>query len=413
MLTITVSNPIDDTGVKTFYAFEELDHHLAIPRSFLSPAQLRNLKLEVEDLRPLNAAPPFPHTIVARDDSQKLAMTALDGLCDGGILEMGCGNGKTVMALYFAATRGLPTMIIVNSTSLLTQWQNEIRTHLEMEPGIVRGEKEEFWNMTIATIQTLALRDYPKDVLDEYGTVIFDECHHLSAPTFNTVCPMFTGVRLGLTATKRREDGLEGLYLHHLGPVVYSDLSTKLQPTVTFLRTGVTISAQERENVDVNGMVNVSLLRRWLSEQEYRNALILHEVFEARKKGRSILVLGHMVEHLTYLHSQVPNSGLYTGKVSLKKRDEILKNADVIFATTKLAAEGLDEPRLDTLLIITPFKSTNLFQQALGRILRPFEGKAKPVAIIFEDRIIQCIGMTNELKNWLRGKGIPFKVEEL
>ena len=415
-LTIRSPKAWDESGVKEFRAYEDLEFHLAVPRAFLTPVQVESMGYPVRDLRPHKLGTPWKHTITPRTESQADAMRALDRLVEtgeSGILEMGCGKGKTVMSLYFAAQRGLSTLIIVNSTSLLNQWRDEVATHLGKPCGLIRGDKMECLPVSIATIQTLASREIPEDVLNMYGTIIFDECHHLSAPTFNSVCPMFAGVRLGLTATRQREDGLEGLYLHHIGPVIYRDLTTELQPNVIFLRTGITMTSEERESIEVNEMVNISKLRGWLANQDLRNGLILNEILSARQEGRASLVLGHNIEHLTYLHSQIPDAGLYIGKMSLSKRDVVLKTQDVIFATTKLAAEGLDEPRLDTLFIITPFKSTNLLQQAMGRVLRIFEGKQDPLVVVFEDPIVSCINLTTALKNWLKQKGIRFKVESL
>lgn len=322
---------------------------------------------------------------------------------------------NTIIAIQAIAMMCVPAIIIVHNTSFIEQWSAEIEKHLGVKPAVVQGDKREFGNLTIAMLHTLAQNEWDQEELDRFGVAVFDEAHHLAAPLFNKVCPMFPGKRFGLTATTEREDGLEDLYFHHLGSTLYTDLTMDLIPEVNFIKTSVKFTHDEMEEIRVGGAVNISKLRGALAVVEPRNDLILKEITEARENGRKILVLGHLVDHLKLLHGQCPDSGLCIGKVAPKKRGDILRNHDVVFGTIALAAEGLDAPWLDTLFLITPFKAAGLLRQAIGRIQRSLPGKKDPVVVVFQDDVRTCMSMLAKMKKFLREEDIPFfitKTEE-
>jgi superfamily II DNA or RNA helicase len=328
-----------------------------------------------------------------------------------GVVVHNCGKGKTVLMLQEIRRRAEPTLILVSNTTLLAQWAAECQKWLGEAPTIVRGKQQAWSDLTVAMIHTVA-RQPPRAMLaNKYGVIVFDECHHLSAPTFNRVCPLFPGTRFGLTATKRREDGLEALYLYHLGKAIYTDLTTELAPSVWFMRTGVRISSRELLALEsTEGLINVPRLRSWLAAHEDRNQQILDEIANARSNSRRVLVLGHVVEHLKSLHARCADSGLCIGQVKPAHRHQIMQTCDVVFGTTALVAEGLNAPWLDTLMIITPFKAHGLFQQALGRILRTHPAKKDPAVIVFEDYYIKTAkNMVRSLRRYCRDNEIPFQ----
>lgn len=413
---LTLSPPAPPVGkAVNVTAFEMSGHHIRVPRHFYPREKLEEwlgsdniiyCRLPVWDHQ--TGWYSKGEDIEPRNPSQARAIEALAD-SEGGILELGCGKGKTVSMLAEVKRAKVPTLIVVNNTTLINQWKEECERWLGMTPTIVRGPKRDFSNLTIAMLHTLAQNPPSDEEADKYGIIVFDECHHLSAPTFNAVCPMFQGYRFGLTATKRREDGMENLYLYHLGPVLYSDLSTELEPEVFFIQTGVQLTPQEIQDIkSTEDMINVSRLRSLLAQKEDRNTLILQEIEKALAIGRRILVLGHIVSHLEYLSGEIPGAGLCVGKVAPKKRHKILEECDVVFGTTSLVAEGLDAPWLDTLFIITPMKGKGLFQQALGRILRVHPGKKDPIASVFEDKFRVTRTMTRSLRKYLKDHDISF-----
>jgi superfamily II DNA or RNA helicase len=409
-LTSTTSLPEGFTG-RTVKAYEDLEHHLAVPRAFMSYKRVERLKAELVDTRNLQKGDAWSCSIEPRDEIQKQVIKSLSRNHSGGLLELSCGTGKTPMGLHFAASRGVPCIVIVNTTALLLQWKEEAERFLDKEVGIIQRKKREIKDISIAMIHTLAANPLTEEEADFFGTIIFDECHRLASPTFNSVCPRFRGLRLGLTATRKRDDGLESLYQHHLGPILHSNLTTQVTPDVEFLQTGFKVSPEDWNDLLVNGLVNSAKLKSYLSTISGRDDLIIKRVLELKREGRKILVLGSVVEHLETLCSRVPEAGLFIGKVKPQERDRVLKNCPVVFATTHLAAEGLNEKSLDTLVVTSTFKSNRLIQQSLGRIQRLCDGKKKPLALFFIDDVPQIKGHMKYIKSWMKENEIPFKTK--
>lgn len=397
--------------------WKETDNHLIVPRYFIQPEKYKQWGFPFVDLRPLR----FPktkvkHTVVPRDDSQAAAIDALTK-AEKGILNLACGKGKSTIALAAAANVGTPTIIVVNNRSLMSQWRDMIGKHWDYHGIIGTVQQKEFdWQhpITIAMIHTLAQKaeEWPADFRRYFGLVIFDEVHHLSAPTFIRTADLFFGRRWGLTATATRADGLEVAIHYHIGKTIYSDLEQVLIPDCYFVYTGVAPgSEQEARNAycDRSGQENISMLRGWLGMHSRRNELILREIRRARKAGRKILAITHSLGHAEILHQKYQGSGLCVGRMDPHKRLQMIKEKAVTFATARIAGEALDAPSLDTLFILTPFGDHNAMQQSLGRIQRTFPGKKKPMVVIFEDNIPYCHGLCGKLRKFLRQNGYPTK----
>lgn len=392
-------------------AYEELEHHIRVPRSYIKADSFTESGKTVIDSRVKS----FPHheyksKIKPRNSVQEEAMHIMEN-SEGGILELACGKGKTVIALETIARLKTWSIVVVNTTSLMNQWIGAAEKFLGYTPGIIQQDKVEWKPLTIAMLQTLSAdRFQDAKELQNYGAVFFDEAHHLSAPTFNRACPLFHGRRYGLTATRRRADGMEALYMHHLGPVLYTDLTMQEEPKSFFVRTGLRMDAETKKSITRAGTVNNSLMQGVLAKTPWRNALILELIEDLRAKGRKILVLGHLVEHLSLLHNACPDSGLVVGAVKPDERARVIDAHDVIFGTTKLAAEGLDAPALDTMVVITPFSSEALVQQALGRISRTLDSKKSPEAYFIEDHVKSCTDMMVSVRHYLTDAGLDFQI---
>jgi len=191
----------------------------------------------------------FVDNISPRDTAQQKAWEAFDA-AKNGVLNLACGKGKTVLALKKIAKRNHPAIVIVNNTGLLDQWIDRAEEFLGLDRadiGIVQQKKNE-WDkpVVVGMIHTLAriadANSLPWDIRTRYGTVIFDEVHHLSASTFVKTAPLFYGNRFGLTATAAREDGLEKVYYAHVGEVFYSDLQGDLEADVYFAELGTELN---------------------------------------------------------------------------------------------------------------------------------------------------------------------------
>jgi len=385
----------------TFHAFREEERHLVVPRNFMSVKEVEEMGIPVTDLRPTSYEHVnMLHSIVPRawqvEPTQKMETVG------DGTLNVACGKGKTVMALYEAARMGVPTMVICQNGSILKQWEREIRKFIDFD-GDIRWVQGKSLPMeapfALATIQTLYNRVdlLPREFVRRWGLIIFDEAHHVSAPQFCKAADLFPGRRLALTATAKRNDGLEKIYQYHLGEVFHVDLEQDLKPTIVFLALPG-FDPPKHVNDDVS-------LKTWLSRDPEFNAVIAKEVRAALKKGRTMLVLSHRIEQVMTLNELVPEGRSIFGTVKLEERDEILRSANPIFASMTLAKEGLDRPQLDTVLCATLFSNPNDFQQVVGRVQRAFSGKQDPVAVFCVPSIDRCKKQARRLASFARKAG--------
>ena len=391
--------------------------HVRVPRHFMQelphPVVRRERYWRSFDLR-------------AKTEMREYQIPAFLSMCSsgGGILNLGCGYGKTFIALNYIAARRLQAIVIVDKTNLLEQWKSEALTHLnvtEDQIGWVQGKRWDWVDkpIVLASLSTISRRardgKLPEGFCEAFGVAIYDECHHLSASVFAKTCPLFFGERHGLTATPRREDGLEQVFINHLGPVHYSKVEQELIPDCVFLRTDVSAEEEllldegkrgaDRVILDRSGEVNHRKLCAWLGRQESRNSMICHLADRLSGSGHHVLCVTHSVEHAEHLHELYAGSGLACGSVDADKRRDAIANASVSFATVDVAAEALNVPSLSAIIVMTPFGARsqgNLLQQALGRIQRRQENKNKPVAyFIWDQSIPMCGGLIRQVRRKL------------
>ena len=388
--------------IVTFQAFTEEEHHLVVPRNFMSPAELLEQDIPVIDLRPKEyERVVMAHSIIPRDH-QVEPLAKMERI-DDGTLNVACGRGKTVMALYEAARMGVPTMVVCQNSSILQQWEREIEKFLTFRGDVqwMKGKGLPQSEFALATIQTLYRKadDLPMSFRRRWGLVIFDEAHHVSAPEFCKAADIFPGRRIALTATAKRSDGLEKIYQYHLGEVFHTDLRQDLKPTIVFL---------DLPGFDPPGSVydDVSL-KTWLSRNPDFNALAAKEVRTAVAKGRTVMLLSHRIEQLVTLEQMIPEGRAIYGTIKLEERDDILRTANPIFASMSLAQEGLDRPQLDTLVCATLFSNPNAFQQVVGRAQREFAGKKNPVVVFLVPDINRCKNQARRLASFARKAGYP------
>jgi superfamily II DNA or RNA helicase len=362
----------------------------------------------------------FEDRIIPRDARQERAWEAFSA-ADCGVLNIACGGGKSALGLKKIAQRGYPAIVIVNNESLVEQWIERAGTFLNLPPesiGIVQGAKQE-WDkpLVLAMVQTLASRidDIPMWVRQRYGTVIFDECHHFAAATFCLTAGFFFGARFGLTATTERTDRLEEVYYAHLGPVIYSDKTSEIYADVYFKPTGFSLGEKE-SLVDFRGMLVISRLYNKLAKSKARNKMITADAADAAINGRKVLVLSHSVAHVEELAASIAKAapgkkvGFIHGAITGNKRLTILAESDVTVASFSLAKEGLDVPRLDALLLATPFRDWGAFQQCKGRVERAHPLKKPPIVVVYEDADIPvCRSFWNAIRKGMKEHGLPYQ----
>ncbi len=399
--------------------WEEVEHHLICPREYISSRQYINFPFPFIDITPKK----FPKASFLvktepRDEDQKLANSAFSA-ARSGILNLACGKGKTFLALKHGERVGAPLLVIVHNTFLMNQWVNEaIPTHVELPPGqkvgIIQGSTFE-WEcpIVVAMVHSLASRaragKIPVEFKNYFGTVIFDEVHHLSAPLFVTTASLIHGLRYGLTATDKRGDGTDFIYKMHIGDIFYTDLHQSILPDIYFQYTPVYCDLSKEEVRDKKGELNIGKLRSYVGNIPEANAFRARCIQKYLNEGRKILAVSHSKDQLVNLHQMFPGSGLIIRETPQEARSSIVRNSSISFAISSLGFEGLDDSSLDSIHILLPFGSNdsppNDLQQIMGRVQREKKGKKVPTVIIYDDINIKplhytCMIMRKQLTNW-------------
>ncbi len=104
----------------------------------------------------------------------------------GGILVLGCGSGKTNIAIYLACKYKLRTLFVVHKTILKNQVIDRIKTNTNVkEVGIIQSKTVKYkFPFVVGMVQSLSKIDYDDAIFKDFGMVIIDEVHHMGAKKF-------------------------------------------------------------------------------------------------------------------------------------------------------------------------------------------------------------------------------------
>ena len=296
----------------------------------------------------------------------------------GGLLEIPCGRGKTVMALKILSLLGRKTLIIVHKSFLLNQWRERIEQFLPgARIGTIQGQIADVENkdIVIGMLQSLSMKTYPIEMFSNFGLTIVDECHHISSEVFcRSLQTIVTFYTLGLSATMDRKDGLTKVFKMFLGDIVYKEKRDADDSVIVKAIEYSTSNAEYNETkYDWRGTPMISSMVSKLCEYSHRTEFIFDVLRQelAEKSGQQVMVLSQQKNLLVYLHKAIEHRGLATvGFYVGGMKESDLKKTEgrtVILATYAMAAEALDIKTLTTLVLAT---SRTDVTQAVGRILR-------------------------------------------
>lgn len=301
---------------------------------------------------------------------------ANDPLKMGGILQLPPGSGKTVMALYIISQLSVKTLIIVHKDFLLNQWKERINEYLpHARIGIIKQKTIQTKNIdiSIASLQSLSMKEYEKDTFNTFGLVVIDECHHIAAQIFSKALSKINfKYALGLSATVNRKDGLSKVFKWFIGDIVYK-IQTKqnVECQVLLAKFKDRHDDYSKEHVMYNGKVNISKMINSISQYDSRTQYIVQTLKNVlcEEPSRNVIILSDRRNHLERIQEILAKEfdvGLYVGGM---KNDhlEISKTKKIILGTFNMVSEGFDLPKLDTLVLATP-KSD--IEQSVGRIQR-------------------------------------------
>ena len=303
-----------------------------------------------------------------------------------GVLCAPTAFGKTVTAAALIASRQVSTMVLVHRTQLMRQWQERLISFLDFPKGclgiIGGGKKKPTGKIDIAVMQSLLRRDGLTELLDAYGQIIVDECHHVSAFSFETILKQAKARYIvGLTATPVRRDGHQPIVFMQCGPVRHTAAKPEETPTQLEVWPRYLPSPEIPKGASIQDTFRV------LINDEERNRRIADDVLEAYRAKRKILVLTERTGHLELLRDAIGDETEHCfvlhGRLGKKNRASILASINelddsyprILLATGRLIGEGFDHPPLDTLVLAMPISWKGTLQQYAGRLHREHADK--------------------------------------
>ena len=296
----------------------------------------------------------------------------------GGILEVPCGRGKTVMAIKIVADLGVKTLVLVHKEFLMNQWIERFQEFLpDARIGKIQGPIFDIENkdIVIGMIQTMYSRDFPAGAFATFGLTIIDEVHRIGSEEFSkTLLKTVTPYMLGISATVERKDGLAQLLYHFIGPKIYSEERSKDEMVsvrgIEFVSGDPEFSATE---YDFRGMPKYSTMISKLCDFGPRTDFIVKTLMDlfVENPDIQVMVLAHNRSLLKGLYDRIlyrdfATVGYYVGgmkEIDLKATEE----KQIVLATYAMAAEALDIKSLSVLIMASP--KTDI-EQSVGRILR-------------------------------------------
>ena len=323
-----------------------------------------------------------------------------------GILQSPAGSGKTQMGIALAVKLGKKCLWLTHTQDLLKQSYDRASRYIDKSllGTITAGKVNIGSGITFATVQTLAKQD-----LTQYkymwDVVITDECHRVAGtPTTMTqfskvISNLACEHKYGLSATLHRADGLIKCAYMLVGDVkcIVPDEAVKDKVMAVNIERVDTNCEIPFSALDTDGTINYTKLISSLAGSTKRNDIIYDKLM--KNSAHYNLILSDRLDQLYYLYSQLPptlqeQSAVIDGKMTSKKakaeREQAIEDMrsgkkHFLFASYKLAKEGLDIPRLDRLHLATPQKDYAIIVQSVGRVARTFEGKEQPICFDYVD----------------------------
>jgi superfamily II DNA or RNA helicase/very-short-patch-repair endonuclease len=375
---------------------EDHPQHIGLPRGclpeLLSLLQQLSISTNLRDERFLGV----PLDVEFDGELRAEQRRAGDALAahDIGVLAASTAFGKTVLACWLIAMRRVNTLVLVHRRQLLEQWVDQLSSFLGLQSkaiGRIGGGRDRATGaLDVALIQALVRRGEVDDRVAGYGHVIVDECHHLSAPSFEQVARAVRARFItGLSATVSRKDGHHPIIFMQCGPVrhrVDARLHAAQHPFDHDVLVRPTDFVPVCEAAD-DARARFQDLCQMLAADRARNELICEDVLQALEDGRSPLVLTERNSHLDYLayrlSAQVANTIVLRGRMGRRALKAALDRVAgtpateqrLLLATGKFIGEGFDDARLDTLFLVMPVSWHGTVAQYVGRLHRRHEGK--------------------------------------
>ena len=387
--------------------------HVGLPRGCLDEAveliRGEGAVVELDDQTAIGN--PLPSRVQFQGALHSPQVKAFDALAphDYGVLAATTAFGKTVVAAALIAQRGRNALVLVHRRELLSQWVERLKAFLDIDPkdiGIIGGGRRKPTGIIdVALIQSLVRQGEVSDLVADYGHLVVDECHHLSAASFELVARRAKArFVLGLSATVARKDG------HH--PIIFmqcGQVRHRVDARAQAASRGISHRAKHRstefqlpQSLAAADRPSMPAVYAAIAQDELRNNLIFDDVLKALEAKRSPVVLTERRDHLEYLQSRfshfarnlvVLRGGMSAGE--RKAAEAALQAANgqerLILATGRYLGEGFDDPRLDTLFLTMPISWKGTLAQYVGRLHRQHAGKTEVLVVDYVDELVPVL----------------------
>jgi len=362
------------------------------------------------------------NNIILRD-YQKKAIDEWSKNSNRGVLVLPTGSGKTIIGIEAISMLNTPTIVIAPTLDLVNQWRSKLKEAFQnnIDVGILGGGKQEIKALTVSTYDSAHI--HAERLGNRFNFIIFDEVHHLPAEGYRHIAEMFASpLRMGLTATYEREDGLhielnrlvggkvfekkvKQLVGEHLSPFRLEKITVELtdeEKKEYDLNHGIFKNYLRRNNITIQSSADFQkIVMRSGRDPNARKALLarnsartialnstskmekLSEILKMHKEGKFFIFTEHnKMVHRISKEFLIP---AITYRTVSKERNEILdkfrSGAYKAVVTSKVLDEGIDVPDADVGIILSGTGSERAFIQRLGRILRKKEEKE---AVLYE-----------------------------
>jgi len=303
-----------------------------------------------------------------------------DSIQDSAIINAFVSWGKTFTAIAVAAKLGQKTLVVVHTLALRDQWEKEIEHCLGIKPGIIGSGKFDVTPIiVVANVQTLGKK--MKEIQNMFGTLILDEMHHVSAPTFSKIIDKSNArYKIGLSGTLKRKDGKHVIFNDYFGFDVHQP------PKENYITPRVVLVKSETRFPDSAKIPWANRVNAVAYDEGYQRMISqLASVYAA--KGHKVLVVSDRVQFLNRCADLTGNNAIcITGELPHEQRDEELKKikdgtADILYGSQSIFSEGISVNELSCLILGTPINNEPLLIQLIGRVIRKMDGKIQPVVL--------------------------------
>ncbi len=302
-----------------------------------------------------------------------------DEVYDSSIINAWVSWGKTFTSLAIAGKLGQKTLVVTHTTNLRNQWEKEVQKAYGIQAGrIGSGSFDTSSPIVCGNIQTLYRRI--DDIKKEFGTVILDEMHHVSSPTFTRIIDeMPARYKIGLTGTLQRKDGRHVVFRDYFGHNVLKP------PKENYMIPSIHVIKSEIRFLDGSYTPWAERINHLTQNSEYINSVSLIASKYAAQ-GHNVLVVSDRVAFLKSCSRLVgDNATFITGEMDFTEREttmnQIGKSHNVLFGTQSIFSEGISLNQLSCLVLATPINNEPLLTQLIGRVIREREGKRQPVIV--------------------------------